>query len=527
MKQRDFQKPGRSVCISDTAMAATSHPLATLAAVDILRSGGNCVDAAIAAVALQSVMEPQMTGIGGDCFALLALDGREPVAINGSGPAPAALTAHSLRDAGLKQIPPDSAHAVTVPGAVDTWCALVSKYGRLDMERVLAPAIAAARDGFCVTPRVAYDWNKSHARISHHAPCRAAFLPGGNAPLEGERFRQPALAATLQRIATEGRNAFYAGSVAEEMTHVLRQAGGLHTVDDFKNFSSFETAPIAAPYKGYELLECPPNGQGLAALLIARILDGFAFSEMSEADRIHVLAEACKIGYAMRDAVICDPRRHPVDVEAILCDNTIAGLRKQIDMRRATPAKPWEGPAHKDTVYLSVVDADGNAISLINSIFDTFGSGIYAPESGVLFQNRGSGFNLQEGHPNEAEGGKLPFHTIIPAMLMKHGKPVLSFGVMGGQYQAAGQAHFLSRLIDIGLDPQMANEAPRSFCFGGTLKLETTISEDVRGDLESRGHKTAWADEPIGGCQAIWIDRERGLLFGASDHRKDGIALGI
>ncbi|MBW8637186.1 gamma-glutamyltransferase [Hoeflea sp. WL0058] len=508
-------------------MAATSHPLATLAAVDILRSGGNCVDAAIAAVALQSVMEPQMTGIGGDCFALLALDGREPVAINGSGPAPAALTAHALRDAGLTQIPPDSAHAVTVPGAIDTWCALVSKYGRFDMERILAPAIAAARDGFCVTPRVAYDWNKSRDRISHHAPCRTAFLPDGKAPLEGERFRQPALAETLQRIAMEGRDAFYAGDIAEEMVGVLRQAGGLHTLEDFESFSSFETEPITAPYKGYELMECPPNGQGLAALLIARILDGFAFSEMSEADRIHVLAEACKIGYAMRDAVICDPRSHPVDVEAILCDNTIARLRKQIDMGRATPAKPWEGPTHKDTVYLSVVDADGNAISLINSIFDSFGSGIYAPESGVLFQNRGSGFSLQEGHPNEVEGGKLPFHTIIPAMLMKHGKPVLSFGVMGGQYQAAGQAHFLSQLIDIGLDPQMANEAPRSFCFDGTLKLETTISEDVRADLDSRGHKTAWADEPIGGCQAIWIDRERGLLLGASDHRKDGIALGV
>lgn len=529
MRERDYQKPGRSVAISNKAMAATSHPLATLAAIDILRNGGNAVDAAVCAVALQGVIDPLMTGIGGDCFAMIAPAGRPPVAINGSGRAPAAASAAALRARGHSVIDVQSPDAVTIPGCIDAWTHIVGKYGRLPMETILKPAIAAAEEGFCVTPRIAFDWDRHQSRVRSHPPAREHYLPADRPLQIGDVFVQPALAATLKRVAAEGRDGFYRGPVAQEIVEVLQSLGGVHTVEDFADYKCFETDPISARYRDYDLLECPPNGQGLAALLIVRILDGFDFADpgFGEADRIHLLAEATKLAYAMRDSVICDPGSAQVDIDAILSEETVADLRARIDMARAAPFGSWEGPTHKDTVYVSVVDEAGNAVSLINSVFDSFGSGIYAPGSGVLLQNRGAGFSLKEGHPNELAGGRLPFHTIIPAMLMKAGQPVMSFGVMGAHYQSVGHAHILSRIIDMGLNPQQANEAPRSFCHDGVLTLETTIGEDIRADLEGRGHVVERAVEPIGGCQAIWIDRERGILLGASDHRKDGMALGL
>jgi len=527
MISRDFQKPGRSVALSDRAMAATSHPLATLAAVDVLREGGHAVEAAIAAVALQSVIDPLMTGIGGDCFAIVANEGGTPVATNGSGPAPRAAHLPYFIEHGLTAIADDSAHAVTVPGAVDAWCRLVAAHGRLGLERVLRPAIEAAEAGFCITPRVAFDWAMSAGRVARHAPARAHFLARGRAPEVGERFAQPALAATLRRIAREGRTAFYEGAVAEDIVATLRAEGGLHDLADFTGYHAFETQAIGAAYKGHELLECPPNGQGLAALLITRILDGFDFAALGEADRIHVLAEATKRGYAMRDAVIGDPRHGEIDVAALLDERFVAKIREGLAMDRAGPAAPWLGPTHRDTVTVSVVDAERNAVSLINSIFFPFGSGLFAAKSGVLLQNRGAGFSVVEGHPNAVAGGNLPFHTIIPGLLMKGGPAAMPFGVMGGQYQATGHAHLLSQMLDLGLDPQLANEAPRSFHHEGVLTLETTIGADVRADLEARDHVVEWADEPLGGCQSIYIDRERGVLVGSSDHRKDGMALGI
>jgi gamma-glutamyltranspeptidase/glutathione hydrolase len=275
-------------------------------------------------------------------------------------------------------------------------------------------------------------------------------------------------------------------------------------------------------------MECPPNGQGLAALIIARILDGFdlASASLSEADRVHILAEASKAAYAQRDAIIADPSAMIADIAGVLAESSIAAMRARISMARASASQDWDLPEHKDTVYVTVVDRDRNAISLINSIFSAFGSGIYAPRAGVLLQNRGCGFSLKAGHPNAIAPRKRPFHTIIPAMVQKDGRPVMSYGVMGGQYQAVGHAHILSQIVDRGLDPQQANESARSFAFRGNLALETTHSAETKANLDARGHKTVWADEPLGGCQAIWIDHERGVLFGSSDHRKDGIALG-
>jgi len=528
MQSRDFFRPGRSVAISDRGMAATSHPQATLAAVDILRAGGSAVDAAVAAVALQSVIDPHMTGIGGDCFALYSPAGGKPVSLNGSGRAPKKVELDYFIDRGMTSIPDDSPHAVTVPGAVDAWCRLVSAYGRLDMERVLAPAIAAAEKGYCITPRVELDWVRYGDRVGKFPASAAYFLPNGRAPRTGERMTNPALAATLRRIARDGRDAFYKGTVAAEIVEVLQSFGGFHEESDFAEFAGFETSPISVKYRGRDLLECPPNGQGLAALLIARILDGFDLRDpkLSEADRIHLLAEASKAAYAKRDEIIADPVHMTADLDILLSDRSIEAIRRQISLDKASACLDWDGPVHKDTVYVSVVDRDGNAISLINSIFFAFGSGIYAPRSGVLLQNRGAGFVVKKGHPNAIGPGKLPFHTIIPAMLAEGGKTRMSFGVMGGQYQAVGHAHMLSQILDRDLDPQQASDQPRSFWYNGKLSLEPTISEEVRLDLERRGHVTEWADEPLGGAQAIYIDHERGVLLGASDHRKDGIALG-
>jgi gamma-glutamyltranspeptidase/glutathione hydrolase len=528
MLERDFMKPGRSVTISDKGMAATSHPQATLVAIDILRAGGNAVDAAVAAVALQSVIDPHMTGIGGDCFAMYSPAGGKPVSLNGSGRAPNAAALDYYLDAGFDVIPDESVHAVTIPGAVDAWCKLINSHGALDMEQVLRPAIVAAEEGFCITPRVALDWARYGDRVAKYPASAAQFLPQGRAPITGERISNHALATTLRNIARNGRAAFYHGDVAAEIVETLQALGGLHEESDFADYAAFETSPISARYRDHDLLECPPNGQGLAALVIARILDGFDLKDakLTEADRIHLLAEATKAAYALRNQLIADPAHTTFDVDALLSEPSIAQIRDQISLERATPAGAWDGPTHKDTVYVTVVDRDGNAISLINSIFFAFGSGIYAPRSGVLLQNRGSGFSLKKGHPNAIGPRKLPFHTIIPGMVAKDGRTAMSFGVMGGQYQATGHAHILSQVLDRGYDVQMASDQSRSFWFDGKLGLEPTIPADIKQNLERRGHVIEWVDEPLGGCQAIWIDHERGVLLGASDHRKDGIALG-
>ncbi|MDR3475655.1 MAG: gamma-glutamyltransferase [Devosia sp.] len=520
--------PGRSAAIAENGMAATSHPLATMAALDILREGGSAIDAAVAAVAVQGVVDPHMTGIGGDCFAILGPVDGPVTSLNGSGPAPRATRLETVLERGWTAIPETSPEAVTIPGAVAAWCQLIEEHGRFDLGRVLAPAIAYAEQGYRITPRVFHDWHRYQARLTVHAAAARQFLPGGRVPQVGERMANPALARTLRAIARSGRAAFYEGEVAADLVATLRALGGIHTEEDFATYRAIDTLPIAAPYRGYELLECPPNGQGLAALIIARILDGFDLADpaLSEADRIHLLAEASKAAYAQRNALIADPDHIRFEQDEVLGDAAIASLRARIKWDRAAEASTWDLPAHRDTVYVSVVDKDRNAVSLINSIFSTFGSGIYAEKSGVLLQNRGCGFSLRPGHPNAIAGGKRPLHTIIPALLRKDGRPVMSFGVMGGQYQAVGHVHVLSGMLDRGLNPQAAAETPRSFAFGPTLTLETTIDETVATDLALRGHNVVWASEPLGSCQAIWIDHERGLLIGGSDHRKDGLALG-
>jgi len=525
---RDFSVPGRSAAVAANGMVATSAPRATLAGLDVLRAGGNAMDAAIAAVAMQSVVEPQSTGIGGDCFCLYSKGGALPVALNGSGRAPKAASVEWFAERQIRQISTQTAHAVTLPGAVDAWCTLNEQYGSKPLAELLEPAAVAAEEGYLVTPRVAWDWERNAWKLQD--PYTASvMLPNGKPPAVGDRMRNPALAATLRKVGREGRAGFYEGEVMADILGRLKELGGLHEEADFEAQRCEWVEPIHAAYRGYELYECPPNGQGLAALMILRQLEGFPMGDgsMSEADRIHLFAEATKSAYFVRDEEIADPAQVAVDVGGYLSDEWAARARAKIDMHRAMPGPEWNGGTeHTDTVYLCAVDRDGNACSFINSLFSSFGTGIMSPKTGVLLHNRGTSFRTTPGHPNAIAPHKRPFHTIIPAMLCKDGKAVMPYGVMGGQYQAVGHAHIAHQMIDRGLDPQQAAEMPRTFAFRNKLRVESTISEAVKSDLAGRGHDVEVTRVPTGGCQAIWIDRERGALIGGSEPRKDGMALG-
>lgn len=527
----DFFSARRPSTLASEAMIATSHPLATAAGLEVLSSGGNAVDAGIAAAAVQCVVDPLMTGIGGDCFALYAPKGGPVKALNGSGRAPANASVEALRTAGLtNEIPQTSPHAVTIPGAISAWCRLHEDHGSLPMDRLFRRAIGYAHDGFPVTPRVAQDWAGAADLVGRDPHAARLFLPDGQAPAVGERRSQPLLALRLREIAAKGAAAFYEGETAARMTEHLRALGGLHREEDFHEGrdQAHWVDPISATYGGYDVLECPPNGQGLAALLILRILSRFDMGEgLPEADRIHLHAEATKLAYHHRDALIGDPLECPDVVETLLSDCTVDALATRIDMKRALPPSLWDEPEHKDTIYLSVVDRDGHALSFINSIFHGFGSTRLDPATGVLFHSRGASFRLVEGHPNAIGPRKRPMHTIIPGMLCKNGQAVMPFGVMGGQYQAAGQAGFLSNLLDRGLDLQAAMDAPRSFAHAGEPQIEPGVSEEARLDLTARGHTLKLMTSPIGGSQAIRIDPDTGYLIGGSDTRKDGMALGF
>ncbi|WP_246518632.1 gamma-glutamyltransferase family protein, partial [Ancylobacter lacus] len=439
-----FFGPRRAPVVSGEAMVATSHPLSSAAGLEMLAAGGSAVDAALAAVAVQCVVDPHMTGIGGDAFVLYAPKDGPTVALNGSGRAPAGASVAALAAAGvIGEIPRTSAHAVTVPGAVSAWTRLHADHGRLELGRVLARAIGYAREGYPVAPRVAFDWAGEAAIVAQDPHAAALFQPGGRVPVAGDRHAQPRLGDRLEAIARGGARAFYEGPVAAAMVAHLRSLGGLHTEEDFAAGAqaAFYTAPIAADYRGVTVEECPPNGQGLAALMLLGILSRFDLGAgMAPADRVHLHAEASKLVYHHRDALIADPAAMGVGVEELLAPATLDTLAGRIDMGRAGVPALWSEPEHRDTVYVCAVDRDGNMVSFINSIFHAFGSTRLDPVSGVLFHSRGSQFRLIEGHPNAIEPNKRPLHTIIPGLLRKDGAGLGVFGVMGGQYQAAGHA---------------------------------------------------------------------------------------
>jgi gamma-glutamyltranspeptidase/glutathione hydrolase len=524
---RDFELPGRSPVLSTQAMVATSHPLAAQIALRMLQEGGNAADAAIAAAAALAVCEPHMCGLGGDTFALIRPAGdTRLIALNGSGRAPAGLDSATLRARGWTKIPLGSAEAVTLPGAVDAFCQLSLDWGLLGLDQVLAPAIACAEGGVPVAPRVAADWTRTQATLQGAA--RRHFLHADKPPAVGDIFRAPGLAEVLRRIIRDGRAGFYEGEVAEDILATLRAAGGPHTIDDFAATRTTYEAPVSSVYRDIELVEHPPNGQGVIASLILNILSQFdlASHDPFGPDRLHLEAEASKLAYDARDRFLADAD-HMTRLDHLLAEETAQKLAALIDPRRALPGPaPGAGAVHRDTVLITVVDRDGMAVSLIHSLFNAFGSGLASDRFGILLHSRGAGFTLDQGHPNEAAGGKRPLHTIIPAMLRQGGRVVMPFGVMGGAYQACGHARLVSNILDFGMDVQEAIDGPRSFAWDGALQFERGHRAGVAEALAALGHKITAPPAPIGGAQAIWIDHARGVLIGGSDPRKDGCAIG-
>ncbi|MFN3844410.1 MAG: gamma-glutamyltransferase family protein [Paracoccaceae bacterium] len=521
---RDFHFPGRSAVYADGGICATSHPLAAQVAIETLKSGGNAVDAALAGAVLLGFCEPQMTGLGGDCFVLLKPAGEERVvALNGSGRAPAGLSAAAMRDRGLTTVPLRGVEAVTLPGAVDAFCTLAADWGRQPLAQTLAPAIHYAEAGIPVAPRVAFDWDEDAPCLQGRA--RDLFLIDGKPPRPGQMFCAPGQAEVLRRIARDGRAGFYEGEVADDLITSLRALGGTHTLDDLAGTRCSYDTPVKGPYRGIDLLEHPPNGQGATAILLLKILSHFDLAALEPygAARVHIEAEAAKLAYDARNRFIADPA---LRLDHMLSDDTAARLAALIHPARViAAAAPLTEAIHRDTIYITVVDRDRMAVSLIYSVFWGFGAGIASEKFGLCFQNRGAGFTLVQGHPNEAAGGKRPMHTIIPGMVMQNGRVTMPFGVMGGGYQPTGHARLISNLVDFGMDLQTAIDAPRSFAGREGLELERGYTDATRAELAALGHSIVTPHTPLGGAQAIVIGAD-GVLIGGSDPRKDGIALG-
>lgn len=527
---RDLQLPGRSVVHAVNGAAATSHPVGTMVAIDTLRKGGTAVDAAIAACAVQCVVEPMSTGLGGDCFALVVPPGEsEPVGLNASGYAPAGLTAEIARAEDGDTIGLQSPHSVTIPGAVAGWKMLHDRFGRLPWWQVLQPAIDAAADGFAITPRVAVDWERAGAKLHANPAAARHYLRDGRYPVAGERFAIPALAQVLKAIQENGADGFYRGWVAEDLVASLNALGGRHSLEDFAEFQPEFVTPVSTEYRGCRVWQIPPNGQGTTMLVLLNLLEGFDLSALDPLgpERLHLETEASRLAYAARDAYIADPRFAEVPLERLLSRDYAAAQRARIARDRVlTDVAEITGHVHRDTIYLTVVDRQRMVCSFINSLYFPFGSGLCGERSGVLLQNRGCGFVLKEGHPNLLQPRKRPKHTIIPALATRDGRPWLSFGVMGGDYQPVGQAHVLTNIVDYGMDVQEALDCPRVFYNAGRLDVERGVPMETRAALAALGHPVTTPEMPWGGGQAIMIDWENDTFAAGSDPRKDGCALG-
>jgi len=524
---RDFHLPGRSPVFATEGMVATSHPLASVAALETLRAGGTAADAAVTAVAALGVLEPQMTGIGGDCFCLIAKPGAPLWGYNGSGRAGAAARPEALLAQGLTAIDDDSVHAVTVPGAVEAWGVILRSHGRFGLDRALAPAIRFAETGAPVAPRVALDWALTTDRLKRDPGAARHFLVDGRAPAAGDVMKLPTLAPVLRAIAADGPKAFYAGAAAEDIVATLAPRGSFLTGEDFARHSGEVVTPISSNYRGLDVVELPPNGQGLAALVLLNILERFDLAGLDPggAERLHIQLEAARLAYAVRDTHIADPAFMRMSVPALLDKAFARGLADRIDRSKRVPLPEAPTPG-SHTVLVTVVDRDRTAVTMINSLFSTFGTAIASERAGIMLHNRGSGFVLDPAHPNAIGPSKRPMHTLIPALGMRGDRCELAFGVMGGSYQAMGHAHVVVNMIDYGMDPQAAISDPRVFFAGEVTEVERGVAQSAIDGLTARGHDVRPRALPFGGGQAIRIDWERGVLIGASDHRKDGCALG-
>ncbi len=530
----------RSEVIAQHGMVATSQPLATQVGLDILKQGGNAIDAAIAANAMLGLVEPTGSGIGGDLFAIVwSAEEKKLYGLNASGRSPRTLTKAVFAEKGLNKVPSFGPLPVSVPGAVDGWFELHSKFGSLPVTAILTPSIEYARNGFPVSELIAYYLQMNADRIGQYDGFAETFMPGGKVPKKGDVFKNPELAATYEKIATGGRDAFYKGDIARTIAAYMKEQGGYLTLDDLASHTSEWVEPVSANYRGYDVWELPPNGQGIAALQILNILERYDIEGMGfgSADYIHTFVEAKKLAFEDRAKFYADMAFTSVPVDWLVSKDYAAERQQLINPEKA--AKRYDAGMYEgDTVYLTVADKDGNMVSLIQSNYRGMGSGMTPPELGFVLQNRGELFTMQEGHANEYAPGKRPFHTIIPAFVTRNGKPWLSFGVMGGATQPQMHAQIIVDLIDFGMNLQEAGDAPRILhsgsssptghlmLDGGQVHLESGFSETVKRELMERGHTLQPVVGIYGGYQAIMLDSQRGVYFGASESRKDGQAAG-
>ena len=525
---RNFQLPGRSPAFSKQGMVATSHPIACTVGIEILKRGGNAIDAAIAMSFVLPICEPQSTGLFGDVFAMIKLSNSDNIiGLNGSGKAPMKISSEVLRGNGLSKIPEDGVESITMPGAIAALESLNEKYGTFDLNQLTKPAIDYATNGIVISPRVAFDWNYSFKNLKGVA--KDIYSDKGKPYSMGSIFKSPGQAEVLKKIAHEGATGFYDGEVADDFITSLSKLGGVHSYDDLKAVSVEYIDPVKFNFQGYELFEMPPNGQGITAILMTKMLEKLNISNLTPdcSERIHLEAEVAKLAYHNRDSMIADPKFFDLSYDHFFSDEVVNNLISKISTDKVLPHNNFQNySSHKDTVYLTVVDKDRNMISLIFSIFNSFGSGFASEKYGILFHNRGAGFSIDAGHPNEIMGGKRPLHTIIPAFLTKKNEFTMPFGVMGGQYQANGHARLISNMVHFGMDIQESIDTPRSFPEDGFLKLEVGYSDLIAKELNSKGHKIIRPDQPIGGAQAILHNKVKDTLVGGSDPRKDGFAIG-
>ena len=525
----------RSPAVGSSGMIATSQSLASAAGLQVLQSGGNAVDAAVTAAAVLAVIEPSMTGIGGDLLAIL-YDGRSGKihALDSTGRSAYGATPAAFAKRGLTTMPDSGPLAVDVPGVVEGWHQLLRRFGTRSLGDAIEPAIRYARDGFPVAELMSVEWRNNELRLAGDRNAAATFLPGGRPPAHGEMFSNPRLARSLELIARNGRDAFYSGEIAQAIVNDLKSRDGLFEMRDFEDHKSDWVDPIRATYRDAELLEMPPSTQGFVAIEMLNILEGFDIATMghNSADYLHVLAEAKRVAFADRAAYLADRDHMPKGVlERLISKDYATERRKEISMAKARtlyePATEFAGRDLGDTVYLTAADRNGMVVSFIQSLFSSFGAGFVAGETGITLQNRGSGFTLQPGHPNEIGPHKRPLHTLVPAMLMKSGKPWVSFGVMGGDNQAQAHAQMVANFVDFHMHVQQAGDAPRVRHMGDRLAVESGVSADVRRSLAARGHLIEDGRGQVGGYQAIMFDHVNQVMLGGSDLRKDGLAIGF
>jgi len=531
----------RSEVIAQHGMACTSQPLATQVALDILKAGGNAVDAAIAANAVLGLVEPISNGIGGDLFAIIWDAGTKKLyGLNASGRSPRSLSLEYFKENGYDKIPSYGPLPVSVPGCVDGWFELNKKFGSMDMEQILGPAIKYASEGFPVTEVIAYYWAGNARSLSRYPNVADVYMPDGKPPAKGEVFKNPYLAETLKTIASGGRDAFYKGDIARTIGSFMEEQGGFLSYEDMAAHESEWVDPVSTNYRGFDIWELPPNGQGIAALQILNILEGFDIAAMGfgSAEYIHHFVEAKKLAFEDRAKYYADPDFQDIPVEQLISKQYAAGRRTLINPARSSRQLEPGVIEQGNTIYMTVADGEGNMVSLIQSNYRGMGSGMCPPGLGFILQDRGELFSLEEGHYNVFEPGKRPFHTIIPAFITRDGKPYMSFGVMGGAMQPQGHAQIVVNLIDFGMNLQEAGDAPRIrhggssqptgevMTDGGIVYLESGIPYKSIRELTKMGHNVQFDVGGYGGYQAIMWDEENGVYYGASESRKDGQAAG-